>query len=401
MSVLSTACGLFTRDAGQYVFHLPREAQAHVGLGCHRRIAYGRDGFGVSDEDGSRMVACEGDPLEEIGHLLDPGFPSFWMISPDLARTAKDHDLPLILCVQPKVEVLVQGFGDHGLLDQPLVAEPAQGWRSISDERFLERLARGIAVLQDFPQGKMILTRSYLREIGERDPFALFSLFAGSEPASACSHYLRVDDGVASLGCTPENVFEIRDGRVSFDVVAATRGKSADPEIDARWRASLQNDAKEHREHLMAFERYKARMEGLITPGSMDIEFELDILELGNVRHLYSRASGGLRDDWDWRRILADSFPALVSYPDALRPFADTQEEPLRYYGGILGRVSADGKDAAFFLNLRAALAKRGLLYTQGGVGVIAESEPAKELLEVKNKLRGLFRAVAQWEETP
>ena len=97
-------------------------------------------------------------------------------------------------------------------------------------------------------------------------------------------------------------------------------------------------------------------------------------------------------------RILSDSFPALVSYPDALQPLADTQQDPLRYYGGILGRVSADGKDAAFYLNLRAALAKHGTLYTQGGVGVIAQSEPDKELLEVRNKLRGLFRAVAEWE---
>lgn len=398
MSVLSAACGLFAKETGQYIFHLPRKSQAHVGLGCHRRVAYGREGIRIVDRDGSKVVACKGNPLEEIRGLLDPGFPSFWMISPDLDRNAKDPDLPLILCLQPREEALIQGFSDYGLLDQPLIAEPAQGWDSLSDELFLERLRQGIAVLQDYPHGKMILTRSYRREIGEMDPFALFSLFAGSEPASACSHYLKIDEGVASLGCSPENVFEIQNGRVAFDVVAATRGKSADPEIDARWRAALLNDVKEHREHLMAFERYKARIEGLIAPGSLDIEFELDVLELGNVRHLYSRASGFLREDWDWMRILADSFPALISYPDALRPFADRQDDPLRYYGGIVGRVSADGKDAAFFLNLRAALAKRGTLYTQGGVGVIAESEPEKELLEVKNKLRGLFRSVAQWE---
>lgn len=403
MSVLPRALSLFeagrpVEEAGQYIFHLPRRAKAHVGLGCHRRIAYGRDGFVVSADGGPISIPCAGDPLNQMRGLLDPGFPSFWMISPDLGRAVHDRDLPLILCVQPRFEVSIKGFGSHGQFERALAAEPAEDWQHQPDEEFLERLARGIAVLQDYPDGKMILTRSYQRAIGARDPLSLFAIFAGSEPASACNHYLQVDDGVASLGCSPENVFEVHEGRLSFDVVAATRGKSADPATDARWREALRNDPKERREHLLAFDRYKARIENLIEPGTLNIEFQLETLELGNVRHLYSRASGALRDDWDWMRILSDSFPALVSYPDALQPLADTQQDPLRYYGGILGRVSADGKDAAFFLNLRAALAKHGTLYTQGGVGVIAQSEPDKELLEVKNKLRGLFRAVAEWE---
>lgn len=402
MSVFSQAFDLFSdrqvAEAGQYIFHIPRRTKAYVGLGCHRRITYGRDGFIVSGQSGSDHIPCTGNPLEQVRSLLDPGFPSFWMISPDLGRASHDPDLPLILCVQPELEVSVEGFGSHGRFECALSAEPAGGWEHEPDKEFLERLANGIAVLQDYPDGKMILTRSYQRDIGSRDPLSLFRIFAGSEPSSACNHFFRVDAGIASLGCSPENVFEVHEGRLSFDVVAATRGKSDDPATDARWREALRNDPKERREHMMAFDRYRARIDDLIEPGSLNIDFQLEILELGNVRHLYSRASGQLRSEWDWMRILSQSFPALVSYPEALQPLADTQHDPLRYYGGILGRVSADGKDAAFYLNLRAALAKRNTLYTQGGVGVIAQSEPDKELLEVRNKLRGLFKAVAQWE---
>jgi len=64
----------------------------------------------------------------------------------------------------------------------------------------------------------------------------------------------------------------------------------------------------------------------------------------------------------------------------------------------VLGRVAAGQGQAAFFLNLRAALIKDNDLHTQGGVGVIAESLPAKELLEVRNKLSGLMKAISAWE---
>lgn len=406
MSVLDQACEVFTGSTGvaaggQYIFHIPRRGVAHVGIGCHRTVSYSREGFTVTDTDGSRTVACAGDPIAQAPELLDPEHASFWIISPDLARRVHDPSLPLIHCIQPVEEVTIELPGDADREGIPLPDQLAQGWQTQSDEAFLDRLRSGIATLQAYPDGKMIITRSYRRDCAGRDPFALFKVFAASEPAAACSHFLRIGDHAVSLGCSPENVFEVRGGRLVFDVVAATRGKSSDPATDARWREALRNDPKERREHMMAFERYLARIEGLVQPGSVEIECQLEVLELGNVRHLFSRASGTLREDRDWRGILADSFPALVSYPDALQDAADPQIEPLRFYGGILGRVSADGQDAAFFLNLRAALIAGDALHTQGGVGVIAQSEPDKELLEVRNKLTGLFKAVAAWEAIP
>lgn len=385
-------------DQPQYIFQRPREQNALIGLGCHRKITFSRDGFHITADNGPRFEASVGDPIAQMRGLLAPDFPSFWMISPDLGRPVEDPDLPLIICIQPKCEVTIDDFGVHDRTGQPIKMGLAQDWDTQSDGAFSARLEQGIETLRTYPAGKMILTRSYQRTVGNRDTLALFSIFSASEPSAACNHFLQIDNDITSLGCSPENVFEIRGGQLVFDVVAGTRGISPDPDVDARWRSALESDAKERREHLMAFERYQARIETLITPGSLAIAHQLGILELGNVRHLYSKASGNLRAGLNWATILADSIPALISYPDALQPLADPGTEPLRYYSGVLGRVAANGEDAAFFLNLRAALVKQGTLYTQGGVGVIAESEPAKEMLEVKNKLAGLFKAVAQWE---
>ncbi|MCB2050190.1 MAG: chorismate-binding protein [Novosphingobium sp.] len=403
MTVLTDACAAFARqgqgeDCGQYIFQIPRQGRAFVGIGVHRTVSCQEGTFTICDESGQRTIACTDNPLQQAGTLLEPDRPSFWMVGPDLARSVSDPALPLIYCVQPKVEIEIAGDANDLETASELTAEPAEGWTTQDDATFTRRLESAIATLSDYPDGKMIITRSYRRTCAGRDPFELFRIFAASEPSAACNHFARIGENAISLGCSPENVFEVRDGKLIFDVVAATRGKSADPETDARWKEALRTDAKEQREHIMAFERYRQRIETLIQPNSLEIDFQMKVLELGNVRHLYSRASGTLREDLDWQTILSDSFPALISYPPALQSIADPQQEPLRYYGGIVGRVGGGMRDAAFFLNLRAALTLNDVLHTQGGVGVIRESEPAKELLEVRNKLSGLFKAIAAWE---
>jgi anthranilate/para-aminobenzoate synthase component I len=402
MNTLELACRYFaaarvTGD-GRYLFHLPRQGKSYLGLGCHRIIRYRRDGFHVQTGSGVEHYPAVDTPLAATAAFLDDQYPSFWMVSPDLCRPVSDPELPLLYCVQPRFEIALEDFAamqDSGL---QLPNALTEGWDTEPDEHFLARLEQAVTILQDYPAGKMIITRPYRKIVGQRDPLDLFQRFARSEPMAACSHFLQMDARTCSLGCSPENVFELDRGRLVFDVVAATRGVSPDPAIDARWREALQTDPKEQREHLMALERYRSRIEGLVEPGSLVEEQRLQVLQLGNVRHLYSRLSGRLKNEWNWMRLLADSFPALTSYPEALQPLADNGSEPLRYYGGVLGRVAAGQQQAAFFLNLRAALIKDNVLHTQGGVGVIAESLPAKELLEVRNKLSGLMKAVSAWE---
>ena len=402
MNTLDLACQYFATARvagdGQYLFHLPRQRKSYLGLGCHKIIHYHRDGFHIrTGSDVEHRPPIEA-PLAAMATFLDGRFPSFWMVSPDLCRPACDQDLPLIICVQPRFEIELKDFAESHDAGLQLPNAAPQGWETETDEQFLGRLKQAVTTLQNYPAGKMIITRSYRKPVGQRDPLRLFERFAYSEPLAACSHFLQVNARTWSLGCSPENVFELDRGKLIFDVVAATRGVSPDPVVDARWLADLQTNPKELREHLMALQRYRSRIEGLVEPGSLSELQHLQVLQLGNVRHLYSRLSGRLKNDWNWVRLLADSFPALISYPEALQSLADNGSEPLRFYGGVLGRVTAGQEQAAFYLNLRAALIKGSVLHTQGGVGVIAESEPVKELLEVRNKLSGLMKAVSAWE---
>lgn len=382
----------------QYIFHIPRQAKTYLGVGLAKSITCTYNTIKIVTPEKTIIKSVEEKIFDDINSHIDPSLPSFWIISPDLHRSTNDADIPIVACLQPNFELKIEKYPNKVDITNTLATAPATGWTTETDADFTARLKQGIERLQSFPDGKMIISRPYERNVSSRKPLDLFAIYAASEPAAACSHYFQISPNIVSLGCSPENVFEIDEGRLIFDVVAGTRGISSDPDTDARWMSALQNDLKERREHLMAFERYKARIQNLITPDTLKIERQLEVLQLGNVRHLYSSASGQLLDELDWFKILKNSLPALSSYPPALQSQSDESINPLRYYGGVVGRVANYGKDAKFYLNLRAALVKGDILYTQGGVGVIKESEAEKELLEVKNKLSGLFKSIAQWE---
>ena len=295
---------------------------------------------------------------------------------------------------------LLARHGEHSAaLSDEERQEPAPlPWQTEEDEKFLKRLEDAVRVLRSKP-GKMIVSRTYRKVVQPHaNPFRLFEIYSRSEPSAAACHFLALNETTYSLGCSPENVFELDHGKLIFDVIAATRGRSTDPEKDQRWFHELQHDAKERTEHLMAFNRYRKRLDNLCQPGTAKVDKSMGVRTLKRVRHLHSRLSGTLRSDLDLIDLLEESFPPLSSYPDELIPLADPDLEPTRFYGGIVGRAGPGWNEISCFLNLRSALLQNQTLYTQGGVGVISESKPRQEMLEVANKLSSLLEAVSTWE---
>lgn len=416
--------------SNHYLLHVPQRNTTWVGAFPHRIVKYSHNGFDIQTLDTHTSLPPVANPFPVLRNLLDPALPCFFVISLDLQRASFDPALPLMLFIQPAAEVKFSGCLQGSLVEIRAMnsgfEKKARGlldfhdekrapsfnvgqqdhapvpWQSEGDEKFLKRLESAVKTLKSTP-GKMIVTRSYQKPIrGGADPFRLFEIYSQSEPAAAACHFMALDGSTFSLGCSPENVFELDQGRLIFDVIAATRGRSSDPEKDQRWFHELQHDEKEKTEHLMAFNRYRKRLENLCQPGTANVDQSMGVRTLKRVRHLHSRLSGMLRPNLGFIDLLEESFPPLNSYPDELIPLADPDLEPTRYYGGIVGRAGPEWKEISCYLNLRSALLQNGTLHTRGGVGVISESRPDQELLEVANKLSSLMEAVSAWErETP
>jgi anthranilate synthase component I len=73
--------------------------------------------------------------------------------------------------------------------------------------------------------------------------------------------------------------------------------------------------------------------------------------------------------------------------------------EPTRRgaYGGIVGYFGFGG-DMDTAITIRTAMLRDGIAYVQAGGGIVADSDPAAEELETRNKATAVLAAIAAAE---
>lgn len=201
-------------------------------------------------------------------------------------------------------------------------------------------------------------------------------------------------DGLDAAGFSPETVVEVdADRRVSTQPLAGTRARDGDPARDAPRLEELLKDPKELNEHVLSVEAACADLERICSAGSVVIDEFLRVAERGTVSHLASRVTGRLADGvsvWD---ALTQLFPAItasgIPRDDACRYIHEAEPHHRDLYSGAVLTADEDGTlDAA--LVLRALYRRDGRFWLQAGAGIVADSQPARELDETCEKLRSV-----------
>ena len=128
----------------------------------------------------------------------------------------------------------------------------------------------------------------------------------------------------------------------------------------------------------------------------------MQIERYSHVMHIVSNVQGQSRAGTGLMDILASTFPAgTLSGAPKIRAMEIIQElEPSRrgIYGGALGYLSFAG-DIDLAIGIRTAIIKDKKAYLQTGAGIVADSNPERELQETKNKVLSLLKAIRNVEE--
>ena len=117
-----------------------------------------------------------------------------------------------------------------------------------------------------------------------------------------------------------------------------------------------------------------------------------------HVMHLTSQVSGELADGKGPVDVLRATFPAgTVSGAPKVRAMEIIDElEPTKRgaYAGVVGYLDFSGNlDTA--IAIRTMVWRDGQATLQAGAGIVADSDPADEDLECRNKARALLTAAA------
>jgi anthranilate synthase component 1 len=242
---------------------------------------------------------------------------------------------------------------------------------------------------------QVVPSQRFQAEIGDLDPLLLYRGLRTVNPSPYMT-YLKLGD-LTLVGASPEPLVRVEGRRVMTRPVAGTRPRGATPERDAALAEELLADEKERAEHVMLVDLGRNDLGRVSGVGSVRLADFMEIERYSHVMHIVSTVEGELREGLTALDALAAAFPAgTVSGAPKVRAMEIIDElEPTRRgpYAGATGYYGVDGRlDTC--ITLRTALLKDGMAYFQAGGGVVADSVPALEYEETRNKARAIVRAL-------
>lgn len=244
---------------------------------------------------------------------------------------------------------------------------------------------------------QIVLSRRYSERF-EGDEFNVYRALRLINP----SPYLFFFDfgGYRLFGSSPEAQLVVKDGKAAIFPIAGTCGRSSDPAEEARLIEALLADPKENAEHVMLVDL--ARNDLSKHCDRVFVERFRDVHRYSHVIHLVSKVVGDLSPDASTLQLIADTFPAgtLSGAPKyRAMQLIDAYEKGRRgFYGGAIGFLGFDG-GCNHAIMIRSFMSRDKTLYSQAGSGIVADSDPLREVQEVKNKLAALEAAAVMGEE--
>ena len=233
-------------------------------------------------------------------------------------------------------------------------------------------------------------------------PFALppFSLYRALRRVNPAPFLVFLDMGGFSVVCSsPEILVRLRDNVVTIRPLAGTRRRGETHEEDQALERELLADPKERAEHLMLLDLGRNDVGRVSALGTVKVTESFGIERFSHVMHIMSDVQGQLNDGLDALDALVAGFPAgTLSGAPKVRAMEIIEElEPDRrgVYGGCIGYFAANGSMDTC-IGLRTAVVKDGVMHVQAGAGVVADSNPASEFEETRQKARALMRAAEE-----
>ena len=213
--------------------------------------------------------------------------------------------------------------------------------------------------------------------------------------------YLLRLDGFDIVGGSPEALVTVSDGEAVLHPIAGTRKRGETPEKDAAMAAELVSDLKERAEHVMLVDLARNDLGRVSAPGTVKV-VEFGALErYSHVWHIVSTVTGRVAEGRDALDVLTACFPAgtLTGAPKVRSMELIDELEPVRrgIYGGAVGYLGTAG-DLDMAIAIRTAIVRDGVAYVQASAGIVADSDPANEELETRNKARAVLQAIATAE---
>jgi len=274
-----------------------------------------------------------------------------------------------------------------------------EGTFSIEEERFKEMVVESKEHIRSGDIFQILLANRYTQK-GEIDPLSFYRLLRSKNP----SPYLFLLDyeDFSICGSSPEVMVKLDNDEILLRPIAGTRKRGKTIARDKELELEMLNDPKECAEHLMLIDLGRNDVGRVAKTGTVKVTDMMRVEKYSHVMHMVSDVEATIAKDKDMFDLFRATFTAgtMTGAPKIMAMELIAQFEGLKrgFYSGSVGYFAFNGEmDSS--IAIRTALLKPNSITLQAGAGVVADSVPELEYLEVKNKLGALLATIKDMEK--
>ena len=279
--------------------------------------------------------------------------------------------------------------------EKQVLADAEFNWGdgSLSPAEWQLRVAKAIDEIEKSELEKVVLARDLI--VNSHRPIDARKILRNLS-AEYPSTWVFAVDGL--VGATPELLLRLSRGMVTSRVLAGTISKTGNDEKDLALAASLARSSKDLEEHEYAVRSVADALDPFCT--STNVPESPFVLHLANVMHLATDVTGALIESMknvDAFTILEKLHPsaAVCGTPTNIASKLIKRIEGMSRgrYAGPVGWLDARG-DGELGIALRCGQIKENEIQIYAGCGIVAGSNPEKELTESNAKFAPMRSAL-------
>lgn len=315
------------------------------------------------------------------------------------AVLAHDHLTGRTVAIaEPEAGAVLEAMAADWALEGPRVTPaglgPGARVTEEEPERYLEACRRALGHIAAGDVYQANLARSWRAALPEgARAAALYASLRAANPGAFAG--IAELGGLTILSSSPERLVRVRGRRIDTRPIAGTRPRQGGE--DAMAIAELTGSAKERAEHVMLIDLERNDLGRLCEPGTVAVDEFMVVESYAHVHHIVSNVSGRLRADVTPGAVIRALFPGgtITGCPKVrcMQLIGDLEGQGRGAYTGAIGYL---GQDGSLDLNIliRTMTLHDGTIELRAGAGIVADSDPLRELDETRAKARGLLRAL-------
>jgi len=338
--------------------------------------------------------------------LNDPlNTPDLDLVRPAIIM-AYSHKNSMLTIIQNDESYSEKVTNIEALLNEPMTPRKLQaatldgeGTFSIEEERFKEMVVESKESIRSGDIFQILLANRYTQK-GHIDPLSFYRLLRSKNP----SPYLFLLDyeDFSICGSSPEVMVKLDNDEILLRPIAGTRKRGKTAARDKELELEMLNDPKECAEHLMLIDLGRNDVGRVAKTGTVKVTDMMRVEKYSHVMHMVSDVEATIAKDKDMFDLFRATFTAgtMTGAPKIMAMELIAQFEGLKrgFYSGSVGYFAFNGEmDSS--IAIRTALLKPDSITLQAGAGVVADSIPELEYLEVKNKLGALLATIKDMEK--